>query len=177
MALLLVVAIGIVFFSNQTWQRAHVWQRLDYFMSEAARNYPEGVVAKTRAASRAAFEGDSVTAIALLDDARARGYNRLDNVFRDPAYERIARSREFEAYIDAWALEEIERLENTSRPSQFSMRVIAQGYIVIDDLDAAEDSIRRGIEMDGPLGDELRRDLEQIERQKRIRSSRKPALD
>ena len=161
--------VAIVFFSLQSYERSHVWQRLEFFMAEAARNYPEGVVAKTREASRAALEGNAHAAVAALRAARARGYNRLDNVNRDPAYRRIAAEPVFRELIAQWASEEIARLEKNLQPSQQALRVLAQYYLVQDDLAAAERSIRRAIERGGPLDEKVRVDLEQIERQKRIR--------
>jgi hypothetical protein len=163
------IALGVgIFFSVQTWERAHVWQKLEFFMAEAARNYPDGVVARTRQASRAARGGNTSEAIASLRAARARGYNRIDNIFRDPAYQVIGQDPAFTAFMDAWANEEILRLQANSAPSQIELRVIAQIYIVLDDLPRAEETVLQAIEIEGPIGEDLQTDLEQIRRHRRI---------
>lgn len=169
-----VAAVAVLFFSVQSWQRAHVWQRLEFFMAEAARNYPEGVVARTRQASRAAFEGDAETAVFALRAARARGYNRLDNINRDPAYQRIANVPVFRELLHEWAREEIDGLERNPSPSQHELRVIAQYYLVLDDLDAAERAVLRAAEVGGPLDEKVAIDLDQIRRQRRIRGLSSP---
>ena len=163
------IALGVgILFSVQTWERAHVWQKLEFFMAEAARNYPDGVVARTRQASRAARGGNASEAIASLRAARARGYNRIDNIFRDPAYQVIGRDPAFTAFMDAWANEEILRLQANGAPSQIELRVIAQIYIVLDDLPRAEETVLQAIEIEGPIGEDLQTDLEQIRQRRRI---------
>ena len=162
-------AAVVVLFSVQSWERAHVWQKLEFFMFEAARNYPDGVVARTRRASRAAKGGDAAEAIASLRAARSRGYNRIDNIFRDPAYQVISRDEAFQAFMEEWAQEEITRLQASGAPSQIELRVIAQIYIVLEDLPMAEKTIRRALEVEGPIEEELRFDLKQIRRHREIR--------
>ncbi len=166
---LALAAVAVLAFSVQSWERAHVWQRLAFFMAEAEQNYPEGVVARTRQASRAAFRGDAETAVWALREARARGYNRLDNIHRDPSYRRIWEAPAFEAFIHEWAREEIERLESSPSFSQHELRVIAQYYLVTDDLDSAERSMERAAELGGALDEKVANELDQIRRQRRIR--------
>ena len=164
-----VAGVGVLAFSVQSWERAHVWQRLAFFMAEAEENYPEGVVARTRQASRAAFDGDAETAVLALRRARARGYNRLDNIHKDPNYRRIWEAPAFETFIQEWAQEEIQRLEGNPSPSQHELRVIAQYYLVIDDLDSAERTMDRASVLGGPLDEKVASELDQIRRQRRIR--------
>ena len=168
-AAMALAAAVVVLFSVQSWERAHVWQKLEFFMFEAARNYPDGVVARTRRASRAAKGGDAAEAIASLRAARSRGYNRIDNIFRDPAYQVISRDEAFQAFMEEWAQEEITRLQASGAPSQIELRVIAQIYIVLEDLPMAEKTIRRALEVEGPIEEELRFDLKQIRRHREIR--------
>ena len=126
-------------------------------------------MARTRQASRAAFDGDAETAVLALRRARARGYNRLDNIHKDPNYRRIWEAPAFETFIQEWAQEEIQRLEGNPSPSQHELRVIAQYYLVIDDLDSAERTMDRASVLGGPLDEKVASELDQIRRQRRIR--------
>ena len=70
--------------------------------------------------------------------------------------------------MDAWANEEILRLQANRTPSQIELRVIAQIYIVLDDLQRAEETVLQAIEIEGPIGEDLQSDLEQLRRRRRI---------
>ena len=104
-----------------------------------------------------------------LREAPARGYNRFDNIDRVPSYQQILEDQSFEAFIHEWAREEIERLESSPSLSQHELRVIAQYYLVIDDLDSAERSMERAAELGGALDEKVANELDQIRRQRRIR--------
>ena len=105
----------------------------------------------------------------MLRATRSRGYNRIDNIFRDPAYQVIGQDEAFQAFMEEWANEEVARLQASGAPSQLELRAIAQIYFVLGDLPKAEETIRRALEAAGPSEEELRFDLEQIQRHREIR--------
>ena len=57
------------------------------------------------------------------------------------------------------AREWLERIQRNPRPSQIELRGIAQAQIVLGDLDAAVEAIERALAVDGPIEEDLRRDL------------------
>ena len=162
-------ALWIVVFAARSFDRAHVWRSPGVLMADVERNYPDGTAAKTNRATRAALVGDAATAVALLEQAHARGYNRLDHLLL-PSYARIQNDPAFDQLKRQWAREWIERLSASGSPSQLELRVIAQAHVVLGDLEAARRDILRAIETGGPISEDLRDDLAELDRS--IRFSR-----
>lgn len=167
-------AVMLLFFASLSHARAGVFRTGNHFMLDAEMNYPNGAAAKTRQAHRAAEIGDVDGAVAALRAAMARGYNRLDHILGDPAYQPILDDPRFRPIVVDLANEWLDRLGRSEEPSQMELRVIAQAHIVLGDLDAAELAIRRAAEIGGPLDDRVRVDLEMLERQKRFQRARRP---
>ncbi len=162
------VRIGVlallVLLAVRSFDRARVWRFPASVMADSIIHYPDGVAAKTQLATAAAQSGDARTAVALLREAHARGYNRLDHLLRQP-YAPIEGDPDFEELKRGWAKEWIERLSaGGGAGSQHELRLIAQAELVLDDLEAARDAILAGIERGGPITDRLEADLEEVER-------------
>jgi hypothetical protein len=155
-------------------ERAAVWRSGFTMMADAEKHYPAGMAAQTRIAHRLALAGDAEGAVAALLAARARGYNRLDHLLSEQSYDRIRNSPQFKTLVGDLAREWIERYEQIEAPDQFEYRVMAQAYIVLDDLETAIHKIEAGIEVAGPITEELTDDLADLLRVKRIRESRLP---
>jgi hypothetical protein len=167
-------AAMLLVFASQSHTRAGVFQTGNHFMLDAEMNYPEGAAAMTRQAHRAAEIGDVDGAVAALRAAMARGYNRLDHVLGDPAYQPYLDDPRFRPIVVDLANEWLSRLGRTKEPSQMELRVIAQAHIVLGDLPAAERALRQAKKVGGPLDERVRFDLEMLERQKRFQRARKP---
>ena len=161
-----------VLFSVRAHARSHTWRGVPFFMGEAERNYPNGLSAMTRKASRAAAAGQAELAIAALNAAHARGYNRLDHLLGDPNYHRISGDPGFKELVALWAEEWLVLMQHSDTPSQIELRVIAQAQIVLGDLEAAEIAILRAIEVGGPKDEDVQNDLAQIQRQMRLQRLR-----
>jgi hypothetical protein len=158
-----VAALWIVLLAGRSFERAHVWISPGVLMADVERNYPSGTAAKTNRATRAALAGDAVTAVALLEQAHARGYNRLDHLLL-PSYARIQNDPDFDRLKKQWAREWIERLSASGDPSQQELQVIAQGHVVLGDLEAARRYVERAIDRGGPITENLREDLAELDR-------------
>jgi hypothetical protein len=167
------VAVVCVLFALRANGRSHTWRGVPYFMGEAERNYPDGLSAMTRKASRAAAANQPDVAVAALNAAHARGYNRLDHLLGDPNYHRISQDPAFMALIEQWAQEWLVLMQKSAVPSQIELRVIAQAQIVLGDLDAAETAILRAIEVGGPKDEDVQKDLAEIRRHKRLEKLRR----
>jgi hypothetical protein len=170
-ALRVAAVLWIAVLAARSFERAHVWISPGVLMADVERNYPDGTAAKTNRATRAALAGDAETAVALLEQAHARGYNRLDHLLL-PSYARIQRDPAFDRLKKQWAREWIERLSAGGSPSQLELQVIAQGYVVLEDLEAARRYIVQAIETGGPITENLHEDLAEIDRAIRLRKRR-----
>jgi len=173
-ALVALAVVWIAFFSFRAYDRASIWRNGYTMMADAEAHYPEGMAAQTRIARRLALEGDAAGTVEALRKARARGYNRLDHLLNEPGYDGIRRHPLFVELVDDLAREWLDRYEAIDLPDQFEYRVMAQAYIVLDDLETAIERVRSGIEVGGPITAELEADLVSLERSQRIRNSKLP---
>jgi hypothetical protein len=176
-AIAIVLAVlWLGFFYTQSHKRAGIWKNGFTMMADAEKNYPEGLAAQTRIAKRRALAGDAEGTVRALRAAYARGYNRLDHIITDPGYDRVRRDPVFAELVREIALDWIERYEQIEEPQQAEYRLMAQAYIVLDDLDAAIRNIESGLKVEGPFTEALRDDREALLRKKRIRESVRPGL-
>jgi hypothetical protein len=156
-------------FAWRSYERAHVWRSAVLVMADAERNYPEGTAAKTRQAVRAARSGDIETTVALLRQAHARGYNRLDHLLQEPAYAPYRDDPRFHALLVEFADGMIEYLGRSPSPSQLELRVLALAYEVRGDRADALRALERALEVGGPITADIERDLAELRRQERLR--------
>jgi hypothetical protein len=155
--LLVLLAFGL-----RSFDRAHIWQSPFLVMADAVAHYPDGVAAKTQLATQAAQVGDAETAVALLEAAHRRGYNRLDHLLLE-GYAPIQADPAFDELKRRWAREWIERLSRESA-SQHELQLVAQAQLVLGDLEAARATILRALERGGPITANLEQDLQEVER-------------
>jgi hypothetical protein len=153
----------------RTWERAHVWRGAQFVMADAERNYPEGTAAKTRQAVRAARSGDIETAVALLRQAYARGYNRLDHLLQEPAYAPYLGDPRFRALLVEIADGLLAHLGRNESPSQLELHVMALAHEVRGDTDAAVRTLERALAVGGPIDAQIERDLAALRRNQRLR--------
>ncbi len=166
--------VWIAFFALRVQERSTIWLTGFTMMADAEVHYPEGMAAQTRIARRLALAGDAEGTVEALRKARARGYNRLDHLLNETAYNGIRNHPHFVDLVNDLAREWLERYEAIETPDQYEYRVMAQAYIVLDDLETAIARVRSGIEVGGPITRDLEADLEALERSQRIRNSKLP---
>ena len=163
--------VWIAVFAVRVNTRAQVWRTGYSMMADAEAHYPQGMAAQTRIARRLALAGDAEGTVRALRAARARGYNRLDHLISDPGYNAIRGHRLFTELVNELAQEWVDRFERVEEPDQHEYRVMAQAYIVLDDLDAAIRKIEAALKIKGPITESLEDDLDGLKRKKRIRES------
>jgi len=168
-AVLLLVGLYGLHLASASHSRAAIFQNAEKFMADSEMNYPNGAAANTRKASRAAREGDFETSIEHLRLAHARGYNRLDHLLKDPAYNGMWRYPPFVELREVMAREWLARLAQNPEPSQIELMNMAQAYIVLDDLPAALNAVERGIALPGPLTEDLHENADKLSRQIRLK--------
>jgi hypothetical protein len=159
------VLLLLVHFTFASHARSAVFRSAEGLMADAERNYPQGVAANTRKASRAARRGDYEMAVRHLRAAQARGYNRLDDLLTDPSYGPMQGDPEFVRMKLEMADDWIARLGDNPQPSQVEARALAQAYIVKDDLGAALRVIEAAILVPGPITKALEGDADMLRRE------------
>jgi hypothetical protein len=167
-ALIALVALGV-----RSHARARVFRSAEAMMADAELHYPDGVAAKTRQATRAARRGDADTAIAALRAAHARGYNRLDHLVNEPAYQALRSDPRFQALLVEIADEQLAYLAGNPSPSQLELHLASLAHLVRGDTEAAVRALERALEVGGPIDETIRRDLDAV----RARLRRERALE
>jgi hypothetical protein len=164
-----VCAVLLALFAWRSFERAHVWRSAQLVMADAERNYPEGTAAKTRQAVRAARGGDVETAVALLRQAHARGYNRLDHLLQEPAYAPYLDDPRFRALLVEIADAMLVHLGRSRSPSQLELHVMALAHEVRGDTDSAVRALERALAVGGPIDAQVQRDLAALRRNQRLK--------
>ena len=159
----------LAFFGWKSFERAHVWRSAQLVMADAERNYPDGTAAKTRQAVRAARSGDVETAVALLRQAHARGYNRLDHLLQEPAYAPYLDDPRFRALLVQFADGMLEHLGRNDAPSQLELHVMALAHEVRGDTGEAVRALERALAVGGPIDAQIERDLAALRRSQRLK--------
>ncbi len=159
----------LAFFGWRSFERAHVWRSPQLIMADAERNYPDGTAAKTRQAVRAARNGDIETTVALLRQAHARGYNRLDHLLQEPAYAPYMEDPRFHALLVEFADGMLEHLGRNAAPSQLELHVMALAHEVRGDTDEAVRALERALAVGGPIDAQIERDLAALRRNQRLK--------
>jgi hypothetical protein len=154
---IVLVAMGL-----HSQQRAGIWRSATLLLADAARHYPDGVSANLLGAKRAAQSGDVDTAVAALRRAHQRGFNRFEQLARDPSLAPIAEHARFKAVISEIALGWIESIATRAEPSQGELRMVARAHVVREEYREASEVLRRALEIGGKLDAQLRRDLEAL---------------
>ena len=159
---------GFAVFANA---RAAVWQDLSTLTADSMRRSPDGRWARVERAGRAADRGDAATAVAELRAARAMGLDKID-VFLSDRFQSVRGTPEFGLLLAEVARGWIDRISGFENPNQSDLMVLTQAYIMIGDLDGAEESIKRAIRAGGPRTDYLVLGLDELKTMKRAQQGR-----
>ena len=159
------VAVGVaccVLFAVRSVDRAAVWKSPARVVADAARNYPNGVSASLLRAKRAAQFGDVDGAVAALRAAKARGYNRFEQILGDPALAPVRADPRFQAVVREMAADWIASFARKSNPTQHELRMVAAAHVARGEYRDAIAVLERALALDGPLHASLRRDLGEL---------------
>jgi hypothetical protein len=159
------VALGVaccVLFAVRSVERAEVWKSPSRVVADAARNYPNGVSASLLRARRAAQFGDVDGAVAAVRAAKARGYNRFEQLLGDPALAPVRADPRFQAVVREMAGDWIASLGRKSNLTQHDLRLLAAAHFARGEYRDAIAVVERALALDGPLHDSLQRDLRDL---------------
>ena len=161
-AFLVIATLALIHAGQLTQSRSRVYISPESLMSDAERNYPEGLVASMRRATRAAQEDRFDDAVRYLKLARLRGYNQVDRLLRDPSFGPMQSHPGFVAVKHEIADDWIVRLSQKEEISHYTARALAQAYIVKDQYAKAAAVLEDAAARPGPIGDALRQDAQNV---------------
>jgi tetratricopeptide (TPR) repeat protein len=156
-AVLLVALCAL--FAWHSHERAAIWRSAASVVADAARHYPDGVSAHLLRAKRAAQRGDVDAAVTALRAARARGYNRYEQLLSDPAFQPIRTAPAFAVLIAEMAGDWLEAGRHWRDPTQGELRKLASAHVARGEFDEAVALLRRALERGGPFDAAIRADL------------------
>lgn len=166
-ALLRNVGIGAalalaVAFAAQAHEVSKLYGQPERLYEFAAHRYPDGTVARQMRAREAAWRGDVDAALGELRGMRIQYGPMLFELLADPTYEGIRPDPRFQTFITELARAHVEELGDPQ--SQLALRQLAFAHMILGEQDAGERAIRRALELDGPITEQLRADLEELRR-------------
>jgi hypothetical protein len=162
--------IWILAFAVRSHGRAFVWRTPETLTADVLEHYPEGRWARVELAGRAAEAGEVERAVAYLMEARESGFDKLD-LLLGPRYAPLEKHPGFVALLRELARGWVARVTAIPEPSQSDLMVLAQAHVVLGELDAAREDLRRAIYAGGPMTDYLYGALADLEELEQPRSS------
>ncbi len=158
-AALALAAVVLVLFAARSAERARLWRSPILLLADAAAHYPEGVGAALLRAQRAAQARDAGTAVAALRAARARGYNRFQQLLADPALAPVQGNPDFQALVREMAGDWIESYARKGSLTQLELRTVAGAHVARGELREAVRLLERALEVGGPTDAQTREDI------------------
>jgi hypothetical protein len=149
-------------FAIHSRARAEIWRSPAFLLADAARHYPDGVAGHLARAKRAVQAGDVEAAVAEIRGARERGFNRYEQLLRDPVLSQIQHEPAFVELVREMAAFWIESGSAWESPTQMEHRKLASAYAIRGDRDEAVRHLRAALEVGGPLDAEIRDDLRKL---------------
>jgi hypothetical protein len=155
-------ALLCLVFGAQTVARAGGWGEPNRLLEHSAAIYPSGTVAGVFRVQEAARRGDVVATVQGLRAARIQPNQLVFDLLSDPIYSAIRDDPRFVALVQELAQRVVD--QPMSAPSQMQLRMKAHAYMLLGELDEVERTLRAGLELEGPIAEILRADLEDLQR-------------
>jgi hypothetical protein len=160
--------------SVRSFERARLWGEEHRVMFDAARNYPDGRAALFQRARGAALSGDVDGMLTALERLTERGFTRLDQLLKDPAYAPYQDHPRFRQLLVQVATRWLERLRVDPDPSQSALYLMAVAHQVRGETDAMLRVLERAREVGGPLDEQIDSELATFRRRERLKSGASP---
>lgn len=150
---------ALALFAARAHARARIWAVPARLAADSAANYPHGVNAQLLRATRAMQAGDRRDALAALQAASARGYERFDQLLANPTYAPLRGDPGFDAVIAEMAGRWIARLGARPDPAQSELLSLAVAHRLRGEREEARRAAERGLARPGPLREQLLQEL------------------
>jgi len=157
LAVIACLALGV-----RAHERARIWRSSAMLNADAAAHYPDGTAASLLAARRAVFAGDADAAVAALERAASRGYNRFDQLESDAAWDPLREDERFRRLVRGLAAGWIERSTRKASPTQTELRVVAHAHVARQEYDDALRVYEAAVAAGGPDSDAIRAEIEAV---------------
>jgi hypothetical protein len=155
-------AVACLALAVHAHERAAVWRSGATLLADAALHYPDGTIANLLRAKRAAYAGDADAALAALERAVARGYNRFEQLETDAAWDAIRDDPRFRALVHELAARWIASAGRKASPTQTELRAVAHAHVARDEYAEALRVYEAAVEAGGPDGDAIRAEIEAV---------------
>ncbi len=153
--------------ASRSHARAEIWSSPRSVLADTIRNYPDGVSAHLARARRAAALGDAEGAAESLEAAWGRGFNRLDEVWRQRSYARVQDDPRFQTVLREMADWWLDWGAGLDRPTQAELRSMALARLVRGEPEEAVALLERAVAQGGPDDANLRAVIAQLRSQQR----------
>ncbi len=161
-----VIALGIglaVLFTLGARERVALWRSSALLLADAAVHYPDGKIGLWMRARRAALVRDSKGVIDALRRASERGYNRLDELDRDPTWDFVRDHPDFRALVREIAAGWVDTMHRKRDPTQRELSLLARAHAVRGELREALDALHRALERGGALDPQIRSEIAAVQ--------------
>ena len=155
----------IVLLAARVPARAAVWRAEPTLFLDAARHYPDGILAHLTRAMRAGEQGDAETAAAALSRARAKGYDQFMALDLVGSFEPIRRNPRFVAAKADLAGLWLERHARRSDPNQGELRVAAMAHVARGEREEALRTLEAALALEGPFRADVEQQLRTLRRE------------
>jgi len=157
-------ALGLAaVFATATHQRAPVFADDVSMLMDAARSYPDGMMAHILRGHQAARIGDAAAAARAFERAVDLGFSDLQALLVHPELRRVNATPVFRQRVLAkLAGLDIRRLSQIENPDQSELLVLARAYEVRGDLDRALATLERAQTAPGGFAEEVRLRLREL---------------
>jgi hypothetical protein len=157
-------ALACLGLAARAHERAGIWRSGATLLADAAAHYPDGRVASLLRAKRAAFAGDAEAALAELERAVARGYNRFEQLETDAAWDALREQPRFRALVDELAGRWIASARRKASATQVELRAVAHAHVARGEYSDALRVYQAALAAGGPDSDAIRAELEVVRR-------------
>lgn len=163
------VALGLAFsvlvvLGVRSHERARVFESDQAMTLDAARHYPDGIVANLLRARRLGREGDLGGVLEALRHATAHGFDNFVAIETEPAFASMRGDPRFRTFVSELAGAWLAQARARGYSTQEELRGMAQAHLSRGEWREAEQLLRDALTRGGPADREVRIQLEELRR-------------
>lgn len=158
-------------FASASHARAPVFADDMSMLMDAAKAYPDGMMANILRGHQAARMGDAEGAARAFERAVDLGFSDLQALLAHPELRRVNATPVFrKRVLEKLAELDIQRLSKQEDPDQSELLVLARAYEIRGDLDRALATLERAQDAPGAFDDQVRLRLRELHARRGVRS-------
>lgn len=153
---------GLLALGARSFERARVFESSQSVNLDAARHYPDGIVASLLRAKRLGRENDLEGALSALQRATALGFDDFHAIDTEPAFATFKSAPRFRGFVSELAGAWLSQARDRGYSTQTELRGMAQAHLVRGEREQAEQTLEEALARGGPASHEIRRQLEEL---------------